>query len=311
MHFHKTVLLNEAVDSLCCRRGGVYVDGTLGGGGHAYEILRRIVPDGFLVGIDIDDDAIAESEVRLSSFGDRKVLVRGNFSDIDSILSNLGINKVDGIILDLGVSSHQLDTAERGFSFSLGGPLDMRMDKRAAKRAFDIVNTFSAEAIRKILRDYGEEKMAGRIARAIIAGRENGPVNTTDELAALVRNAQPASIVAKSRIHPATKTFQALRIFVNNELECLEMFIEKSMDRLCSGGRLSIISFHSLEDRIVKEAFRSAARGCICPPDLPVCVCGRQPVMRLVTKKAIMPGEREVADNNRARSARLRTVERI
>jgi 16S rRNA (cytosine1402-N4)-methyltransferase len=311
MRFHKSVLLNEAVDSLCCRRGGVYVDGTLGGGGHAYEILSRIVPEGLLVGIDIDEEAIGESEIRLSSFGDRKILVRGNFSDIDSILSNLGIDKVDGILLDLGVSSHQLDTAERGFSFSLDGPLDMRMDTRAVKKAFDIVNSYSGEALKKIVRNYGEEKMAGRIARAITAAREEAPIKTTDELAAVVKSSLPAAVVAKSKIHPATKTFQALRIAVNDELASLQAFIGKSLDRLRSDGRLSIISFHSLEDRIVKDAFRSAAKGCTCPPDLPVCACGKKPLLRLVTKKSIKPGDKEVEDNNRARSARLRTAERI
>jgi 16S rRNA (cytosine1402-N4)-methyltransferase len=308
--FHKPVLIAEAVASLQCRSGAVYVDGTLGGGGHAFEILRNSAPDGRLIGIDTDGDALREARRRLASFGDRKVLVKGNFADMGNILSGMKIAAVEGILLDLGVSSHQLDTAERGFSFTQDAPLDMRMNRDRGPDAADLVHTLSAEALEGIIRRFGEERWAGRIARAIVTRRGQSPIRTTGDLAGVVAGAVPKS-ADTARIHPATRTFQALRIAVNDELAALQRALNDGMDCLKPGGRFSVISFHSLEDRIVKNAFRDAEQGCICPPDLPVCACGRKPTMKVVTRKPVVPGDAEIRDNPRARSAKLRTAERI
>lgn len=308
--FHEPVMLKETVDSLECTPGGVYFDGTVGGGGHAYEILVRTAPDGVLIGVDRDEEALAESARRLEPFGDRALLMKGNFADIGGIVSELGFQRVRGILLDLGVSSHQFDTPERGFGFSVDAPLDMRMDRQAGLTAFDIVNGFPEEKLKKIIQEYGEEMMPGRIVRAISERRKRSPIRTTGELAAIVADALPARL-KKKRIHPATKTFQALRIAVNNELEHLHAAIESGIDTLEEGGRFSVISFHSLEDRMVKDLFRSWEKGCVCPPDLPVCRCGRKSKLRVVTRRAVMPGEAEVVSNPRARSARLRTAVRI
>ena len=308
--FHEPVMLRETVDSLGCRPGGVYFDGTLGGGGHAYEILTRTAPDGVLVGVDRDIDALSEARRRLETFSERILLVKGNFADIKNILSGLGIEKVRGILLDLGVSSHQFDTPDRGFGFSLNAPLDMRMDQEGGLTAFDIVNSFPEEKLKKIIKDYGEEMMPGRIVRAISERRKLSPIRTTGELAAIVAGALPGHLKNK-RIHPATKTFQALRIAVNDELANLHEAIENGIDMLEQGGRFSVISFHSLEDRMVKNLFRSWEKGCICPPDFPVCTCNRKSKLKVPVKRAIMPRDAEIASNPRARSARLRTAIRI
>lgn len=308
--FHTPVMLEKVLQSLRCKPGGIYVDGTLGGGGHARAILENTAPDGFLIGIDRDDDALLESEKRLQPFGQRKILIKGNFADIGEILTNLNIRKVDGILLDLGVSSHQLDTADRGFSFSLDAPLDMRMDQSSRYRAYDLVNLSPEKELRKVIRDYGEEPMAGRIARAILAKRASAPIRTTIELADVVCRAVRRQGVRK-KVHPATRTFQAIRIAVNQELSNLSTAMDAGIDQLGQGGRFSIISFHSLEDRIVKETFRSWEGRCQCPPGLPVCQCQREAKLRVLTRKPLRPEADESERNPRARSARLRTAEKI
>jgi len=308
--FHKPVMVREVVESLRCKRGGIYLDGTIGGGGHAYEILKKTSPEGILIGIDIDDEAILESEKHLKPFGSRKILVKANYADIGNILADLNIPKVDGILLDLGVSSHQFKTAERGFSFSLPAPLDMRMDRSRGKRAYDLINTLPDKELERIIRDYGEEIMASRIVKAISAKRKQTPIRTTAELAAIIIESLPPQFRRK-RIHPATKTFQAIRIAVNDELLSLSRAINSGIDVLDRGGRFSIISFHSLEDRIVKNSFRSWEKGCICPPDLPTCSCGRGKKLKVLTRKPVTPSDAEIASNPSARSARLRTAERI
>jgi 16S rRNA (cytosine1402-N4)-methyltransferase len=308
--FHTPVMLEKVLQSLRCKPGGIYVDGTLGGGGHARAILENTAPDGFLIGIDRDDDALLESEKRLQPFCQRKILIKGNFADIGEILTNLNIGKVDGILLDLGVSSHQLDTADRGFSFSLDAPLDMRMDQSSRYRAYDLVNLSPEKELRKVIRDYGEEPMAGRIARAILAKRASAPIRTTIELADVVCRAVRRQGVRK-KVHPATRTFQAIRIAVNQELSNLSTAMDAGIDQLGQGGRFSIISFHSLEDRIVKETFRSWEGRCQCPPGLPVCQCQREAKLRVLTRKPLRPEASESETNPRARSARLRTAEKI
>jgi 16S rRNA (cytosine1402-N4)-methyltransferase len=308
--YHKPVMLEETIASLACRRGGIYVDGTVGGGGHAYEILKRIYPEGLLIGIDRDDDAIRASTEKLQAFGDRKILVKGNFADIATILGKLTIDKVDGVLLDLGVSSHQLDVPDRGFGFAQSGRLDMRMDRSRGLDAHALVNTQSERELARIIREYGEEAMAGRIARAIVRRRSSASIETTMELASLIAAAVPGR-AGKRKIHPATRTFQALRIAVNDELSNLQKAVPSAILTLREGGRVSVISFHSLEDRIVKHIFRHEASECICPPALPVCVCNKKPAVRLITKKAIKPGKEESEINPRSRSARLRTAERI
>jgi len=308
--YHEPIMLREIVDSLNLKPGGIYVDGTVGGGGHAQAILAATAPDGVVIGIDRDDDALSESARVLESFGTRAFLVKGNYADMKGILSRLGMERVDGIVLDLGVSSHQLETAGRGFSFTKPAPLDMRMDRDAPWNARELVNTADLRELKRILREYGEELQAGRIARAIVERRKAGPIETTDELAGIVASAMPARM-SHGRIHPATRTFQALRIAVNDELESLHRGIASGIDSLKEGGRFSVISFHSLEDRMVKDLFRDASRGCTCPPDLPVCACGGKPRLRVITRKPLRPGEEEVEHNPRARSAKLRTAERI
>jgi 16S rRNA (cytosine1402-N4)-methyltransferase len=308
--FHRPVMLHEVIASLGCRPGGVWVDGTLGGGGHAEAILQNTAPGGLLIGIDADEEALAETEKRLTPFGSRKILVKGNFSDMETILAERKIGKVDGILLDLGVSSHQLDTAERGFSFTLDAPLDMRMDPSGGMSAADLLRTLPMEEIERILRDYGEERMARRIARTIVDRRTLSPIRTTAELASVVLRAMPRG-AERQKIHPATRTFQALRIAVNDELASLRRALDSGTGRLAPGGRFSVISFHSLEDRIVKDAFRAGEKGCLCPPDLPVCACGLKPTLKVLTRKPLTPGTAEIGENPRARSAKLRTAERI
>ncbi|MCX5834149.1 MAG: 16S rRNA (cytosine(1402)-N(4))-methyltransferase RsmH [Deltaproteobacteria bacterium] len=308
--FHKPVMVREILESLHCKSGGLYVDGTVGGGGHALAILRASSPDGILVGIDQDNDALSESEKILQAFGERKILVKGNFADLDRILARLHIGEVDGLLLDLGVSSHQIDTIERGFSFSSDAPLDMRMDRDRKVRASDLVNGLAEKELARIIREYGEEIRAAKVARAIAERRKIAPLKTTSELASLIAKAVGGA-GRRGRIHPATRTFQALRIAVNEELKNLHGAILRSVPCLKKGGRFSIISFHSLEDRIVKNAFRSLEKGCICPPDFPVCSCGRKPQLKVLTKRPVSPGPGEIVENPRSRSAKLRTAERI
>lgn len=308
--FHTPVMIREVVSSLRCRAGALYVDCTVGGGGHAEAILRSTAPDGLLIGIDTDGEALEEAKKRLAAFNGRAILVKGNYADMDTILTAMNIGKADGILLDLGVSSHQLDTAYRGFSFTLDAPLDMRMDRSRGRSAYDLLQTLPEEELTRIIRDYGEERMARRIARSIVEKRTINPLRTTAELAATVARAMPHG-AGRQKIHPATRTFQALRIAVNDELTGLHRAMASGMERLRPGGRISVISFHSLEDRIVKNAFRIGEKGCTCPPDLPVCACGRKPTLRIVNRKPIIPGEAEISGNPRSRSAKLRTAERI
>ncbi|HVO66697.1 MAG TPA: 16S rRNA (cytosine(1402)-N(4))-methyltransferase RsmH [Syntrophales bacterium] len=308
--FHTPVMQREVVESLHLQPGGIYVDGTVGGGGHALEILRGTSPDGLLIGIDVDDDALRESEKRLKPFGSRKIIIKGNFADIDTILDKLNIKEVDGILLDLGVSSHQLKTADRGFSFSLNAALDMRMDRSHGLSAYDIINTFPEKELAKIIKDYGEEIMAERIVKTISDRRKVTPIKTTADLACIIARAVPSRFKSK-RIHPATKTFQAIRIYVNSELLNLHKAIDRGVDVLKKSGRFSIISFHSLEDRIIKNCFRSWEKGCICPPDIPICTCHRNAKLNVLTKKPVTPSDSEIESNPRARSAKLRTAERI
>jgi 16S rRNA (cytosine1402-N4)-methyltransferase len=306
--YHKPVMLKEVIDWVCVRKNGIYVDGTVGGAGHAYEILKAT--GGFLVGIDCDNNALLAAQTRLAEFGTRKVLVKANFAELGSVLENLQIKKVDGILLDLGVSSHQLDQAERGFSFNQPAPLDMRMDRSLQLSAYDIVNSFAQKDLEKIIRVFGEEKMAGRIARAISQKRRLSPLSTTVELAAVIASAMPAKL-RWQKIHPATKTFQAIRIAVNNELDSIRPAIDSAVNVLNCGGRLGIISFHSLEDRIVKNEFRALTGACICPKDIPICVCRREAKLKILTKKAFIPTAAEIEDNPRSRSAKLRVAERV
>ncbi|MBN2255590.1 MAG: 16S rRNA (cytosine(1402)-N(4))-methyltransferase RsmH [Deltaproteobacteria bacterium] len=308
--FHMPVLVKEVLRSLACKPGGIYVDGTVGGGGHAEGILRETFPDGILVGIDKDDVAIQASRERLKDFGDRVTLMKGSFADMASILKGLNISRADGIILDLGVSSHQLNTADRGFSFSSDAPLDMRMDQNGSIRAADLVNELSEGELERVIREYGEDFRAKKIARAIAARRRTAPIMTTGELAAVVAGAVKGRR-RHERIHPATKTFQALRIAVNDEMSNLRRVLDTGVDLLAVGGRFSIISFHSLEDRMVKQAFRAWEKGCVCPPEFPHCVCGEKQKVVVITKRAVKPSDDEITSNPRSRSARLRTAERV
>lgn len=307
--YHLPVLLEETVDSLDCRPGGIYVDGTLGGGGHAAQILKRIMPEGRLVAIDADSEALKEAGARLEPYRSNVIFYKGNFGEIAAILAALGIERVSGILLDLGVSSHQLETPRRGFSFAHDAPLDMRLDQTGGRTASDLVNSLPEEELERIFREYGEERMPRRIAAAIVRSRKGSPVRTTGELAEIVARAVPAP-ARHGRIHPATRVFQALRIAVNDELGNLEKALADGFELLEPGGRFAVISFHSLEDRMVKNYFRSLEKGCTCPPDFPFCTCHKEGRARLITRKAIKPGDAEIDKNPRARSARLRTVMR-
>ena len=306
---HKSVLLYETVDSLNIRPDGIYVDGTLGGGGHAYEVCRRLGEHGRLIGIDQDADAIAAATKRLEPFADKVTVVRSNYENIASFLHELGIEKVDGIYLDLGVSSYQLDTASRGFTYREDAPLDMRMDQRNTQTAADIVNTYSEMELYRIIRDYGEDRFAKNIAKHIVRQRQEKPYETTGELIETIKAAIPAKIRATGG-HPAKRTFQAIRIELNHELDVLNCSIDTMIDLLNPGGRLSIITFHSLEDRIVKKRFRDNENPCICPPEFPVCMCGRKSKGTVITRKPIVPGEEELEYNKRSKSSKLRVFER-
>ena len=306
---HKSVLLKETIESLMIRPDGIYVDGTLGGGGHAFEVCRRLGEGGRLVGIDQDADAVYAASERLAGFGERVTIVRNNYENIAEVLASLGIEKADGIYLDLGVSSYQLDTAERGFTYREDAPLDMRMDQRGSLTAADIVNTYSESELYRIIRDYGEEKFARNIARHIVKNRQEKPYETTAELTGTILSAIPAKARAMGG-HPAKRTFQAIRIELNHELDVLNRSIDTMIGLLKPGGRLCIITFHSLEDRIVKNRFRENENPCICPPEFPVCVCGRKSRGTVVTKKPIVPTDKEIEENKRAKSSKLRVFER-
>ena len=302
---HKSVLLNETIESLNIKPDGVYIDGTAGGAGHSKEIAKRL-KSGQLIALDRDPDAVKTATERLS--GLPATVVHSNYSAMDEVMSELSIDAVDGVLLDLGVSSWQLDNGERGFSYHKDAPLDMRMSK-AGTTAADLVNTLSVQELTDILRDYGEEKFAYKIANNIVRARENAPIETTLQLAEIISNSVPAK--AKRDGHPARKTFQALRIAVNSEFSDEEKGIKAAFELLKPGGRLSVITFHSLEDRLVKHLFASFCEGCTCPPDLPVCVCGKKPRAKLVFRKPVCPSQDELNDNSRSRSAKLRSIEKI
>lgn len=306
---HKSVLLYETVDSLNIKPDGIYVDGTLGGGGHAFEVASRLGENGRLIGIDQDADAIKAATERLEPFKEKITIVRSNYRNIREVLTGLGIQKVDGIYLDLGVSSYQLDTAERGFTYRENAPLDMRMDQRNEKTAADIVNDYTEMELFRVIRDYGEDKFAKNIAKHIVRARENGRIETTDQLVEIIKAAIPAKMRAEGG-HPAKRTFQAIRIELNKELEVLTESIDTMIDLLNPDGRLSIITFHSLEDRIVKLRFRDNENPCICPPNLPVCVCGKKSKGKVITRKPIIPADEEIEENKRSKSSKLRVFER-
>ena len=305
---HVSVLLNETIDGLNIKPDGIYVDGTLGGGGHAYEVCRRLGEKGSIIGIDQDAAAIEAASARLKDFGEKVTIVRSNYCDMKSKLHELGIDKVDGIVLDLGVSSYQLDTAERGFSYREDAPLDMRMDTRQKMTARDIVNDYTEADLYRVIRDYGEDKFAKNIAKHIVQARAVKPVETTAELSEIIRASIPMKFQKKSG-HPAKRTFQAIRIELNRELDVLRDSLDDMIDLLNPGGRLCIITFHSLEDRIVKSAFRKNENPCTCPPDFPVCVCGKKSKGSIITKKPILPSEEELEYNSRSKSAKLRIFE--
>lgn len=307
---HTSVLAAEVLAFLAPRSGGLYVDGTVGGGGHASLVLEASAPDGRLIGFDRDEEALRAAAARLAPFGERVMLIHGNFAGMAQELAKRGIDGVDGILCDLGVSSHQLDTGERGFSFQQDAPLDMRMDTSCGMTAADLVNDLPEEELTRIIREYGEERWAKRIASFIVRARETTPLSTTLQLVDVIKGAIPRA-KWEERLHPATRTFQALRIAVNGELESVEEGVAVGVGLLNPGGRIVIISFHSLEDRIVKESFREFSRGCVCPKELPVCVCNHQPELKILTGKPVMATPGEVEANPRARSARLRAAEKI
>ena len=306
---HKSVLLEETINGLNIRPDGTYVDGTLGGGGHAYEIARRLSDKGSIIGIDQDAAAIEAAGIRLKDFGEKVTIVRSNYCEMKSRLHELGIDKVDGIILDLGVSSYQLDTAERGFSYREDAPLDMRMDTRQTMTARDIVNDYSEMELYRVIRDYGEDKFAKNIAKHIVAARGRAAIETTGQLTQIIRESIPMKYQKMSG-HPAKRTFQAIRIELNRELDVLRDSLDDMIDLLKPGGRLCIITFHSLGDRIVKSAFRKNENPCTCPPDFPVCVCGKVSKGKVITKKPILPSKEEQEYNSRSKSAKLRIFER-
>ena len=305
---HKSVLLYETVGSLNIKPGGIYVDGTLGGGGHAYEVCKRL-GGGRLIGIDQDADAIRAAGERLAPFKDKVTIVRSNYQNIENVLKELNIEKVDGIYLDLGVSSYQLDTASRGFTYREDAPLDMRMDQRQTQTASDIVNGYEERELYRIIRDYGEDKFAKNIAKHIVAARQQSPIMTTGQLTQIIRESIPMKIQAAGG-HPAKRTFQAIRIELNKELDVLRDSLDGMIDLLDDGGRLCIITFHSLEDRIVKTIFRKNENPCTCPPDFPVCVCGKKSKGRVITRKPILPSDEEMEENPRSKSAKLRIFEK-
>jgi 16S rRNA (cytosine1402-N4)-methyltransferase len=309
MFHHITVLLHEAVEGLDIKEKGIYVDCTLGGAGHSRAILDRL-QGGVLIAIDQDDAALANAKDKLQSERNQVHLVKSNFARLGEILDELGYETVDGVLFDLGVSSPQLDEAERGFSYQNDAPLDMRMDQTQELTAYTIVNSWDEEEIARILFEYGEEKFSRKIARKIVERRGKEPIRTTEELVEVIKEAIPAA-ARRTGGHPAKRSFQALRIAVNRELEVFSEAVETAIDRLAPGGRIVVITFHSLEDRICKDAFAARSKGCTCPPDFPVCVCGNRPELKLINKKPILPSEEELKSNRRARSAKLRIAEKV
>ena len=307
---HTSVLLRETVDGLEIKPDGIYVDATLGGGGHAYEVCSRLSEQGSFIGIDQDADAIAAAASRLESFGEKVTIIRSNYCDMKQRLQEIGVDKVDGIVLDLGVSSYQLDTAERGFTYRVDAPLDMRMDQRQSTTAKDSVNGYSEMELYRIIRDYGEDKFAKNIAKHIVMEREKAPIETTAQLNEVIKRAIPMKF-QKNAGHPSKRTFQAIRIELNRELDVLKESLDDMIEILNPGGRICIITFHSLEDRIVKSTFRKNENPCTCPSHFPVCVCGNVSKGRVITRKPILPSEEELRDNSRSKSAKLRIFERI
>lgn len=306
---HTSVLLEETIEGLAVKPDGVYVDATLGGGGHAFEVCRRLNEKGRFIGIDQDAAAIEAAGERLKDFGEKVTIIRSNYCELKSVLRSIGVEKVDGIVLDLGVSSYQLDTAERGFSYRADASLDMRMDQRQQTTAKDIVNTYSEAELYRVIRDYGEDKFAKNIAKHIVMERTQNPIETTGQLNEVIRRAIPMKF-QKTGGHPSKRTFQAIRIELNRELEVLRESLDEMIDLLNPGGRICIITFHSLEDRIVKSAFRKNENPCTCPSHFPVCVCGNVSKGKVVTRKPILPGEEELEYNSRSKSAKLRVFER-
>lgn len=309
LYGHKPVLLDECLEALAIKPDGIYLDGTLGRAGHSLEIVKRLTT-GRLIGIDRDETAIAAAQERLADYADRVTLVHSNFDRVGEILDELGIDGADGMLFDLGVSSPQLDDAERGFSYRHDAPLDMRMDRTAALCAREVVNEWPYEELRRILFAYGEERYAPLIAKHIVQKREEAPIETTLQLAEIIKAAMPPSALREKQ-HPAKRSFQAIRIAVNGELDALPPMLEAAADKLHTGGRLAVISFHSLEDRVIKQTMQALATGCTCPPNFPVCVCGKKPKMKLISRKPIVSGEAELAYNPRARSAKLRVAEKL
>ena len=306
---HFSVLLSECIENLDIKPNGIYVDGTAGGAGHSSKIAEQL-DSGLLIPIDQDEDAIKVITERLAKYGERVKIVRDNFSNIKSVLDGLNIEKIDGLLLDLGVSSYQLDTAERGFSYMADAPLDMRMDNRAARSAYTVINEYSADDLKKVIYDFGEERFAPKIVSGIISAREKAPVKTTGELVEIIKNSLP-SFARREEWSSVKRVFQAVRIEVNKELDVIAPTIEAAVNMMNPGGRVVIITFHSLEDRIVKQTFQSLASGCTCPKDFPVCVCGNKPKIKILTKKPILPSEAELAVNSRSKSAKLRVAEKI
>ena len=307
---HRSVLLDECMEGLHIRPDGIYVDGTAGGAGHSSEIASRLGEGGMLLALDQDETAVAVATDRLSKFGERARVVRSNFRELDKVCDELGIETIDGLLLDLGVSSYQLDTAERGFSYQADAPLDMRMDVRNPLTARTVVNEYSEGEIRRILFEYGEERFSSRIASNIVREREKAPIETTGELVEIIKRSIPAA-QRDGGHHPAKRSFQALRIEVNAELDVIAPAIRSAVRLFRTGGRIAIITFHSLEDRIVKQTFASLAEGCTCPKNFPVCVCGNRPQLKVVTRKPILPSEEELLVNPRSRSAKLRVAEKV
>ena len=306
---HKSVLLDECIEALNIRPDGIYLDGTLGGAGHSLEICRRLI-GGHLIGVDRDTVALEAAAKRLHAHRSKVTLVHDNFANLGQILDSLGLDAIDGMLFDLGVSSPQLDDGERGFSYMVDAPLDMRMNRDDTLTAYDIVNNWPREELRRILFEYGEERYAPQIAAAIVRRRQQRPIETTLELVDVIRSAMPPQALREKQ-HPAKRSFQAIRIAVNDELASVSRLMHDAIDRLNPGGRLAVITFHSLEDRIVKNAMQAAAKGCTCPPEFPVCICGKKPKVRVLTRKPIVSGAQELAENPRARSAKLRVAEKL
>ena len=309
-YLHRPVLLHECIEALAIRPDGIYLDGTLGRGGHSEEIAKRLSDKGRLLCIDRDRQALEEAGRRLAPWADRITFLHGNFADLDALMDRAGVAAADGMLFDLGVSSPQLDDPERGFSYMHDAPLDMRMDRDDALTAWTVVNQWPREELRRVLSQYGEERYAGPIAAAIDKARQKAPIETTGQLVEVIRGALPAAALRENQ-HPAKRSFQAIRIATNDELDALREGLAGAADLLRPGGKLAVITFHSLEDRIVKSAMAAAAKGCTCPPEFPVCVCGKTPQVKLVTRKPILPGEDELEENPRARSAKLRVAEKV